>query len=256
MVLGGCSSSGTSAPGFVVPTDAPAPIAYGDAPDGDFVAELLDGRGAFVEAHVRFDANTTCTGELVDECWIATCTSGATNAYTPLDAGALAVSSAGLGADVPVSLNPFGYGQAKATAAFADGESVELKGAGGVDFPAFDVKASIPAPLRNVRLHGCSSGVCEIPATGPVITWDGGAGASVRITFTGTSGTRVSCRFAGDPGKGAVPASVVAKMGRATAYALAAQSEGPGTKIVKGSKYALNVGATAPNLQKISGATP
>lgn len=250
-----CSSSSAGGDAFVVPTDAPGPIAFGEVAEDDFLARHYVGRGAMVDAHVRVDPNTTCTSEPVGECRLSTCVTTGSQPLTPLDPGALTVSSTVLGgADLPVTVNPVGYGQLQKTTSFTVGDAVQLKGAGGVDFPAFDVSTTIPRPVESLRLHGCASSPCSIPATGAVLTWEGATGATVVAAFTSGNMT-LSCRFAGDAGKGSVPASVIAKMIAAGTWELNASSESPTTKLVAGKAHSLKVGAVAPGTQRLVGTT-
>ncbi len=247
----GCSSS-SSGPGATTGADPIAPTSTTPA-DASYFAQANNQSETLVNAYFQLTTagGTPCTSEVVAGCTITTCTKSGTTATTVnLDPGALSVTSASLGTGTPVALTG-GYGRIVKEVPFPAGELVELKGAGGADFPAFDVTATIPPVLSGLGFDGCTStsadAPCVLSASGSVASWTGATGATVGLSLSPTLDTAtqlsLSCRWDGAGGAGRIPGEALAKLPKGQSYRPYFSTTTTPSTIVTGAKYRLSVGA-------------
>lgn len=240
LVVAGCSSS-ESSPG--APSTGPAPIALPSVKvDVALSAYANGGAERIVDGYFATGRQTgiSCTTETIEQCAISTCTQ-VDNATpgTVVDPGAVKVSSASMGADLPLTLDAkTGYGRIVQSGDFADAEEVRVVGAGGATVAAFDLKVKIPAALEAKTIGSCgvaasSTASCALPESAPVVTWSGG-GKTVFVSLAPTldlsSYTTLRCAFAGAAGSGQIPAAALAKLQKTTGYRVSvASAEDPAT---------------------------
>jgi hypothetical protein len=250
LALAACSSSGgASATGGADPI---APTTTTPA-DVSFYATANSNGEQLVNAsfHVMTSGGTACVSEVVAGCYVTTCTkSQVTPTYVDADPGALTVTAAAFGTDVPVPLSG-GYGRLVKQGPWAAGDAVELKGAGGPDLPAFDVKATIPPLLADIAFDGCTStdaqAPCTLSAGGSVVSWSNGAGALVGVSIWPNLDTDtqvgVSCTFPGDAGAGKIPAGALARLAKGLSHRTQLGTSTAAPTIVQGAKFRASVGA-------------
>jgi hypothetical protein len=242
----GTSSAGGPNTGSLDPTPPNDSYTY----DVSFFALANGDSERIVQANFAVTTGgTQCTSELVAGCTVSTCAASSTPSTSkPVDPGALTVSNASFGQSVPIPLTA-GLGRVVQSGTWNGGETVELKGTGGADIPAFDVTATIPAALTNMEIDGCSSTnqPCALSAGGSLATWSGGDGTTVTLTLSPSvdTPTKVSavCRWPGGNYAGRIPGDVIGRLPKGTAYGPSFATQIEANVIEQGATYRAAIGA-------------
>lgn len=248
VVASACSSSSSGGPAGADPLGPAAT----PAADVSFMAIANNSAEAIAEAAFRNPVSgvEACSDELVAGCVVETC--GASTTPPPalvLDPGAVSVTATPFGTDVAIALTG-GYGRVVKQGGWTPGDPVELKAAGGADFPAFDVKTTIPPILSQIAFDGCAStdaaAPCALSAGGSSVSWSGAGSALVSVSISpvdASSQVSISCRYPGDAGAGKIPAEAIAKLAKGAAHRTYLTSWTVAPTLVQGTKYRAAVGA-------------
>jgi hypothetical protein len=217
-----------------------------------FLYVLADGaKDRLVAASFAAAPWPTCSRATVAGCVVSTCTQPTSSANGPaIDPGTVSASSASLGGDLPITLTA-GIGEIYQLGAFLAGEVVTLKATGGADIPAFQEPVVIPADASGFTLDGCASqslaATCPLSKSGATFAWMGGAGAKVVVEIGPSdvaSYTYVSCTFDGAPGRGRIPAEVIARLDATQGQTLRYSLVDAGARTHAGVAHTVSVWAT------------
>ncbi len=247
-----CGSGGSSA--------APGPVASITPMFTEmFFYVLADGAKDRLVAASFAAIPPTCSRATVAECVVSTCTQPTSSSNGPaIDPGTVSASSASLGGEQAIALTA-GFGQIYQLGAFPAGEVVTLKATGGADIPAFQETVVIPADASGFTLDGCASqsldAACPLSKAGATVAWTGGAGAKVVVEIGPSdvaSYRYVSCTFDGAPGRGRIPAEVIARLDAAQGQTLRYSLVDGTARVHAGASHTVSVWATrlaGPNIQ-------
>jgi hypothetical protein len=244
-------STASTPPGITYPQ--PLPPATSDAADVTFLAIANGNAEAIVEASFALvtAGGNACTKTLVAGCSATTCTTSTTPvSVIALDPGSLTATSPTFGDHVAITLVN-GVGRVVVEKGWPAGEQVGLEAIGGADFPGFDATVTIPPDLTDVTIDGCTSTVatapCALSASGPIVTWQGGADTFVIVDLSPTLDTAtthsLSCQFSGDQGVGQIPAEALATLDPAATYSATLATHDPSVTAIHGTHFTVAMAA-------------
>jgi hypothetical protein len=194
-----------------------------------------------------------CTTQTVEGCEVSVCSQVDNKVPgTIIDPGAVKVSSASMGTDVPLTIEPTtGYGRIVQSGDFVADEEVRVVAAGSAMLAAFDLKVKVPAALEAKSIGSCGQATsttasCALPEASPVVSWTGG-GKTVIVqlypTLDTSSYTELVCAFAGAGGSGQIPAAALAKLQKTSGYRVSMASVADSAVTVAGALPSVGLGA-------------
>lgn len=210
----------------------PGPIAYPDLEKSPVqlttFQDILSGECVIRTSGFRNERGlAVCTiSEIVDGCAFQTCELSPMGGEH-VDIGLIRATSPCLGNGTTLSWGGTDYLQARKRGSFAPEELVHVTNSTISDVGHFELEVRVPTAPTGVSFGGCrgidptapSPPACAAEGPSPLVEWSGGSHfVLVTLTAVDTHREKLICAFDAAPGRGAVPATALAKLRHDTAY--------------------------------------